>query len=370
MNRLSSIAKLALLTTLAWMAPACANETDCKPNGKIVPYCGLPNPEDLELLPDGRGVIASDMHIERGPKGIEGKPGSLKWFDLETQAVTVLYPSPSAPAGKPDWGDPACPGEIGGALIPHGFHLSRRSSGAWQLLVVNHGVRESVEFFELAGDTGHWTLSWRGCVVPPPPNRLNDVAGLADGSLLVTTMHRLGNVDAKEAVNRAQQGEDTGFLWRWRPGKGLDEQPGSASPRPNGVQVDAEGRYAYLNTAAGGGEVRKIDLALGKVVGRVSVQNPDNSSWTPDGHLLAAGMVPGASQAACFADPAAQCPVSFNVFAIDPATMKAERLYTSTDASPAAGTVALQSGRDLLIGSCFGNRVFAIKGFFASRARP
>jgi SMP-30/gluconolaconase/LRE-like protein len=366
---------LVFLTATAFVLPlsgsvaAPANPSKCAAIGKLVPYCGLSHPEDLEVLPGGAGVITSDMHITRGPAGIVGQPGTLKWVDLKTHAVTVLYPSRAPRAGRPDWGDPACPGEIGAALLPHGIYLSRRRDGAWQLLVVNHGDRESVEFFELSGKDTHWSLRWRGCVVPPPPNRLNDVVALPDGGLLVTTMQRTTGAQAREIPDA--QGKDTGFLWRWTPGKGFSEQAGSASPMPNGVQVDAAGRYAYLNTAANGGDVRKIDLANGMVVGTASVPNPDNSSWARDGRLLVAGIARGVDASICFAMPEAPCPVAFDVYAIDPATMDADQLFAHAGPPFGAATVAVQHGSDLLIGSFVGDRMLAVRGVFnlAGRTR-
>lgn len=364
------LAPLALAALTSWNSAAPAKESDCTATGKLVSYCGLPNPEDLEILPDGNGVLASDMRLTRGPNGLAGQPGSLKWLDPKTRAVTVLYPSKSGPAGRSDWGDPSCPGEIGAALLPHGFHLSRRNGGAWQLLVVNHGGRESVELFELTGKAGRWVLAWRGCVVPPPPNRLNDVVGLPDGSLLVTTMDRAGSSgDSQDVRNRAQQGENTGFLWRWTPGKGLSEEPGSAAPRPNGVQIDAAGRYAFLNTAARGGEVRKLDLATGKVVGAVPVPSPDNASWARDGRLLVTGFDPGTNTSVCFRTPQVPCPAAFSVYALDPVTMRAERLFSHSGLPLGAGTVAVQYGSDMLIGSFAGDRVMAVRDVFKPRRR-
>jgi hypothetical protein len=357
------------LSLMALVPPASAKESGCAAIGKLVPYCGLSHPEDLEVLPGGAGVITSDMHMSRGSSGLVGQPGSLKFLDLKSGAVTALYPSRSTSAGRSTWGDPNCPGEIGAVLLPHGIHLSRRNDGAWQLLVVNHGGRESVEFFELTGSDKSWSLSWRGCVIPPAPNRLNDVVGLADGSLLVTTMDRLGNQPTQEARDRALQGENTGFLWRWTPGKGLSEQPGSAAPRPNGVQIDAAGRYAYLSTATKGGEVRKIDLVRGEVVGAVLVPHPDNSAWASDGRLLVAGVAANAEATACFAAPEEPCPVAFEVHAIDPATMRGERLFAHSGPPMGAATVAVQHGPDLLIGSFVGDRILAVRDLFVPGSR-
>ena len=358
---------IATLVLAAAAAAPAKTSRECGKSGDVVSYCGLPKPEDLEVLPAGKGVLASELGIRKGPSGPLPRAGSLKWLDPKTGVVTVLYPSASNAPGKNDWGDPTCSDEIGASLMPHGIHLSQRHDGAWQLLVVNHGARESVEFFELARKDRGWSLRWRGCVIPPSPNRLNDVVGLPDGDLLVTTMHRLEGSAEANLGERVRRGENTGFLWRWSSRKGFAEQPGSASPRPNGVQIDAAGRYAYINTSAGGGEVRKLDLTTGAVVGAVSLSKPDNSSWTSDGRLLVTGMTPEASPAACFATPEAACPAAFNVYALDPQSMRAELLFEHAGPPLGAATVAVQYGSDLLIGSLFGDQVMAVRRVFNDR---
>src|SRR5262249_33917607 len=114
----------SLIIVLMFHISATQAETDCVAIGNLVPYCGLPFPEDIEARRGGGGVIASDMHIEMSPAGITGLPGTLKWFNPKTRAITVLYPSasPTPPHGRSDWGDASCPGEIGAALLPHGLH--------------------------------------------------------------------------------------------------------------------------------------------------------------------------------------------------------------------------------------------------------
>lgn len=365
---------LALLAgmAIAWSAAmadpvAPASRPECRPVDNLVPYCGVPMPEDLEQVPGGHSVIASDIHLKAGPAGLEPQPGVLRRIDLDTGAVEPLYPAAAGSPGKSDWGDPACPGEIGADLLPHGIHLSRRRGGAWQLLAVNHGARESVEFFELASRKGRWTLRWRGCVVVPASSHLNDVAALPDGGFLVSTMHMGGNAETREAAAKAARGENTGFLWRWTPGKGIVREPGSDSPMPNGVQVDATGRHAYINTASRGGEIRKLDLATGQVVGTVAVPNPDNASWMADGRLLVAGVAAGPKPMACFRDPAAPCPFASEAYAVDVRAMTAERIFGHAGAPLNAATVAVQVGADLLVGSCFGDSFVAVRGVFRPR---
>jgi len=343
---------------------ASASPESCKLTGELRPYCGVPFPEDLEPIPGTHSVIASDMHLKAGPTGIEPQPGVLKLVDLENGMVTPLYPAVSTARGRLGWGDPACTQEIGKALLPHGIHLSRRQDGAWQLLVVNHGSRESVEFLELLPRGKRWFARWRGCVVAPASSHLNDVAALPGGGFLVSTMHMGNSAATREAASRAAKGENTGFLWRWSPGSMIARQPGSDTPMPNGVQVDHAGRYAYINTASQGGDVRKLDLASGQVVATVAVPNPDNASWTMTGRLLVGGVAAGPKPMACFVDPAAPCPVPSEVYEIDVKAMTAQRIFAHTGAPLNAATVAVQADDDLLIGSCFGNSFVAVKGVF------
>ncbi len=85
---------------------------------------------------------------------------------------------------RKDWGDPACPGLVGDMLVPHGISLAKRSGGAMELYVVNHGGRQSMEMFELKPEAGSWSLVWHGCV--PATQEYNDVAALPDGGFIAT----------------------------------------------------------------------------------------------------------------------------------------------------------------------------------------
>ena len=356
-------ALLAPAVQAAEPAPAArdhALDASCMAKDGLRPICGVPFPEDVEPVPGTTSVIASDMHLHMGPAGIEQQPGVLKRVDLRTAKVSPLYPAPLMLPGRPDWGDPACPGEIGAKLLPHGINLSRRTDGAWQLLVVNHGSRESVEVFELVRVRHDWALRWRGCAVAPASSHLNDVAALPGGGFLVTTMHMGRNDETRAAAVKAANGENTGFLWRWEPGKAFVRQPGSDAPMPNGVQTDAFGRFAYINTASRGGDVRKLDLASGQIVGSVVVPNPDNASWTRDGRLLVAGVAAGPKPMVCFNKPEAPCPFASEVYAINVAVMPARRLFAYKGAPVNAATVAVQFGNSLLIGSAFGDSIVEV----------
>lgn len=346
----------AAVGVIAFPAGAEAPSTGSCParQGNLVTYCGMATPEDIEVLPDRSGVIVSDMGTRRGANGLEGGPGPLHMLDLKSGRVTQLDP---LPGGNNDWGDPACPGALGPAMNAHGIHLSRRSDGKWQVLVVNHANRESVEFFELARGKAGWGLRWRGCAVTPAGSRLNDVAALPGGGFLVTHMG--------PRTADGSRGENLGWLWRWTRGQGFSEQPGSRVPRPNGIAIDRAGKFAFINSGVNGGEVWKLDLKAATIVGKVAVSKADNSAWSRDGRLLVTGITAEGSSGPCFVNPRTPCGAPFEVFAIDPATLHSERIFAHTGGPVGGGTVAVQFGNDMLVGSFSGDRILRVTDQFA-----
>src|SRR5579862_4146809 len=106
----------------------------CGVHGDIEVLCGTRSPEDLELTPDGKFLIATQF-VNLGRTGTAGFGMAL--YDLAKKTFTRM-----AVTDQPDksWGDPACPGPIGDALVSHGESLAKRRNGAWALYVVNHGA--------------------------------------------------------------------------------------------------------------------------------------------------------------------------------------------------------------------------------------
>ena len=180
--------RLAGLLLLAHAGVAAAQEiTDCDAHDGLEPLCGVRGSEDLEVLPGGGQLIVSESRVQFDAEGrMHWLPSGLARLDLGTRQPQPLYPAPGSAHPVDHWGDADCKGEIGAALSPHGMQLSRRADGRWQLLVVNHGGRESVEIFELLGRGARASLAWRGCVLAPPHAFLNDVAALAAGGFVVT----------------------------------------------------------------------------------------------------------------------------------------------------------------------------------------
>src|SRR5579872_6413269 len=189
--------------------PAGPPLASCGVHGDIEVLCGTRSPEDLELTPDGKYLIATQF-VNQGrnttPPGL-----GMALFDLQKKTFTKM-----AVTDAPDksWGDAACPGPIGDALVSHGESLAKRKNGAWALYVVNHGGRQSIEMYELKKASGGWVLVWRGCEVAA--HDYNDVAILPDGGLVGTYPTGLNNGGQGGPFS----GGVTGYVARWEPGKG------------------------------------------------------------------------------------------------------------------------------------------------------
>jgi SMP-30/Gluconolactonase/LRE-like region len=350
----SSPCMIALLLVCAASAqqsttqPAAPALMECGVHGDIEILCGTNSPEDLELTPDGKYLIATQF-INQGRAGAAG--GGMEIFDLAKKTFSRM-----AETAEPDksWGDPACPGPIGDALVSHGSSLAKRSNGVWELYVVNHGERQSIEMFELRPASGTWTLVWHGCEIAL--HDYNDVAILPDGGFAGTYPSGL----SAGRTGTAPDGGATGYVARWTPGKRESEIPGTRMRGPNGVVVSADGRYMYVNEFPAR-QVHKYDLDSGQEIGSIKVDFlPDNLTWTKEGHLLAAG-VKGA-RGDCPEGSGRPCIQGFGIAEIDPAKMLARTIFDSANWDPliSSVSVALKVGGDLYVGAFRGDRIIKI----------
>lgn len=338
----------------AFLAVAVAQQAgpplmECGTRGDMDILCGTHSPEDLELTPDGKFLIVGQF--VNGRDGNEG--AGLVLFDLakKTFEKMTVWDDP-----RKDWGDPACQGNPGPALVPHGISLAPRAGTKnMQLYVVNHGGRQSMEMYELRrGDAG-WELAWHGCVVSK--QEFNDVAALPDGGFIATQPLALRTPGDKSSV---VGGQPTGYVARWSAEKGFTELPDTRMGYPNGVLVSHDGRYMYVN-AWTQREVRKYDLSSGKQTGAVKLGfMPDNITWEDsrkDGRILAAGVA--GTRGECPAESGAPCIQGFGVAEIDPGKMGSRSVVDwQGKASPIGGvSVALRVDGSIYLGAFQGDRI-------------
>ncbi|HTO69503.1 MAG TPA: hypothetical protein VMR31_06545 [Myxococcota bacterium] len=346
----------AALGALLFGALACARPrepiTDCNAVGGARPVCGFHNPEDLALLPGGRALVASQLGSIDG-----SKPGSLVFYDLATDAISPAFPTAEAAqaAPSPGWGDPHCPGPPGVAFDPHGIDLALRPDGARVLLAVNHGGRESIELFELAGAPDAPALHWRGCAVAPDDASLNAVAGLPDGGLVTTKMTSRTHPVLSLLAGLLRL--PTGCVLEWQPATGFRELAGTGGSGPNGVAVSRDGEVLYVDEYFSD-QVRKIARRTGELLDWVEVASPDNIHWTPQGFLLVASHnAPFLDIFACADLERGQCPFYFSVLAVEPKRLVLTTIYENGGPPMGAGTVAVRAGDEIFVGTFAGDRI-------------
>src|ERR1700685_770350 len=93
--------------------PAAPPLMACGVHGDIEVLCGARSPEDLELTPDGKYLIATEF-VNLGRSGTAGAGMAL--YDLAKKTFSKM-----AVTDEPDkaWGDASCPGPIGDGLVSH-----------------------------------------------------------------------------------------------------------------------------------------------------------------------------------------------------------------------------------------------------------
>jgi hypothetical protein len=311
---------------------------DCGQQGAVQVVCGTRAPEDFEITPDDSYLVVAKMG--------RGEDQALDIFNLQTGQFTAL---PLSAEKLPGWGDPACTESLDIRVGAHGLSLSQRSSGEWQLYVVNHLERESMEMFELLPDGDAWQLVWHGCVLADKP--YNDVAALADGSFVATRPQAI-----QQEGQNLFAGEPSGNVAIWRAGSGEQVLPGSDYAYPNGVLVSGDGTTAYISGWTSS-SFHRYDLNQQRETGRIELGfMPDNLTWTPRGTILAAG-IKGVS-GNCPAESAVPCIQSAMVAEVNPQTLQMEMVFDSAGQALISGTsVAIEADGNFYIGSFQGNRL-------------
>lgn len=329
------------LVILAQGPPPAAAVPPCVQEGNTQYVCGQSAPEDLVVVPGGEWVVAT----------VFARPGGIRVINVRDKVTTTVYPSPTAKDQFDSKTYSTCPGapdaEQKAYMQTHGVAIREGANSQHTLYVVHHGKRESIEVFQMDARTRPPVLTWIGCAVAPEPIGLNEVLPLPDGGFISTDFMARG-IDAG-ARGRAMAGENNGALWEWHTGKGWAKIPGSEASAPNGLEISKDGKTLYVATWGDQGFFR---LSLG--------QNPpkrdnvplgfraDNVRWAPDGTLLVTGQFMGQ-------------PATTNIVKIHPDTLKVTEIVKRPNTPEFSnGTVAVQVGKELWVGTFRGDRLAVI----------
>ena len=331
---------IACALLLGTVGPKAAS---CDPVGNIRFICDQLGPEDLLLVPGGAWVLSSGYPAN----------GAIHLISVRDRTTTVLFPTDS-PRVRPDTKTyNSCPGPIDlsarDKFQAHGLYLRPGRSSVHTLYVVHHGTRESIEVFEFDGRTKAPTLTWVGCAVAPEPIWLNSVVGLPDGGFVTTNFapHQPDESARAKMMARMRAGENVGEVWEWHTTTGWKVVPGSEVAGPNGLEISKDGKWLYIGAwgnqavvklSRGQSPVKKESVAVGFRV--------DNVRMAPDGSLLAAGQGGTAPSQ------------TSHVAKVDLTAMKSRELvrYPFSDTF-SMGTVAIQVGREIWVGSVRGDRI-------------
>ncbi len=352
-----TVAFSCALTACATSAPQSrpSATANCQPYENTQPICEFSNPEDLALVPGSSTLIVSEFGDFHGTQ-----PGALVFYDYATQQRRTAYDGRDTRTPDQVWGDASCLAPPGEVFSPHGIDLSRRADGRWQLLVVQHGGRESVEFFELTGVVGYPRLIWRGCAIAPAKASLNSVAATDEGSIFVTNMQ---STDSSWQDDMATPELASGRVYRWHSTTGFEELPGSRGVMPNGIAAKRDGSAIFV-AYSGENRIKKLDGNSGAVLAEETVPAVDNVKWSADGSTLVAASFTGTQDsavfAACTSSTVGVCPVDFAIVALAPATLATQILFENGAAPMGAGTVGLKVGSELFIGTFSGNRILRV----------
>ena len=333
------------LTVVAQAPPPPPPMNDCATaaSGNLKLICNQQAPEDLVVVPGGQWVVASAF-----------SGSGVNLIRARDMVSVKAYPTVGARRRIDEKKYPACPGPPdtvpNARFSTHGLWLQPGPATVHTLYVVGHGTRESVEVFELDTKPSTPIVTWVGCVIAPEPIGLNSVRGLPDGGLIATNF--LARNISPEGRLRMLDGEKNGELWEWHAAGGWKKVPGSEAAGANGIEISNDGKWYYV-AAWGSQSFFRLSRGTAAPV-RDEIRlgfRVDNIRWGKDGSLYAAGQtgsreVPDTSSV---------------VVKINPDTLAVREVYRrSDDATFRAGTVAVEVGDSLWVGSYQGDRIAVI----------
>jgi hypothetical protein len=321
----------------------------CAPSGGLAFVCGVPNPEDLVLVPNTRWLIASGM-----------APGSgLHLVDTRAKTVRNLYAAgaPKTRADRTKFG--SCPGPLDPAkAVLHGLSLRPAQNGLYTVYATNHGGRQSIEVFELDARAAAPSATWVGCVLMPDGLEANSVAAFTDGTLLATVLIMPGKSFADAFAGRI-----TGAVYMWTPGSaGFKALPGTELSANNGIETSPDDREFFVVSTTTKRIVAFARSDPGKPLrsAQLAEFGPDNVRWTSDNRLITAGMID--NEPACGGAPKTEdgirCARGYVAATIDPKTMVVKELARGPATPAYTGTaIAMQVGDELWLGSFNADRL-------------
>ena len=318
----------------------------CESNAELSVYCDFMNPEDLALTPDKKFLIVAEFG-GMAPL-VEMTSGKLSFFNLKEKTKINANIS----FGKSEWGSKDCSRSSDVPFGPHGIDLIQRDDGRFQLAVVSHHPKESIEMFELIENDG-WMLEWKGCIDVDGQYYFNDVSLDTTGNFYATHMfdsdfsliRGLWNVFAKS---------DTGFVVKWNTDDSFENLAFTSGSFPNGIALDQNNNNLIVNYNLGDKSIL-FNLATEESLKVFEYNSPDNViikdgyAWIAN-HDHTVGESLGCGEMIT-------CPLPFSINKLSLLDFSLINSYKFESKNMGIGTVGLPHDGSLWIGSYKSDRL-------------
>jgi hypothetical protein len=321
---------------------------NCAPYGALKFVCGPEAAEDLLRIGNSPWLVASGL--------AEGAAsGQLVLINSGDKTWANVYPASDAAA--PDAKRfPECHAPPDAAKFSaHGLALRTLDAGRQELLVVNHGGREAIEFFELRTGSDKPSpqrpvVKWTGCVLIPGDVYVNSIVALRDGGFIASHFYSPG----KGGINSVFARQVTGGLLEWHVGKAVTPIPGTELSGANGIAASRDEKVLHV-AAWGTRELVRFERHGDTVTKRVVPLDfaADNLRWSQDGRsILAAGQKFVAREGG----PAGLD--GWSVIRVNPDTLASTVLFDTDAKAPLQGvSSAVEVGDQVWVGTFRGDRV-------------
>lgn len=342
--RIATLLAAGSLFAMPAMTQAPAPVQGCAASDGLQYICGLQAVEDLVQVGSSKWLLGSGL-------GGAGRPGTLVLVDSSAKTGAVIYPAAGAPVAHDARRFAGCAAPPDAKVFnAHGIAIRETGRNRYELLVVNHGGREAIEFFAVDATGDRPGLTWTGCVVMPPDTYMNSLDTLPDGGFVATHFYSPSQGGIGAVFGR----QITGGLMEWHPGGAVTKIPGTEISGANGI-VLADGGRTMLVAAWGTHELVRFERkgdAVTKQVVPVGFAG-DNIRWTSDRKLLVAGQkfrVAGGRPAGTD---------GWAVAVFDPVSLALVRKIKEVDGTAAFQGVssALEVGEEIWVGPYTGDRI-------------
>tara|TARA_B100000925_G_scaffold246961_1_gene197264 strand:- start:352 stop:1239 length:888 start_codon:yes stop_codon:yes gene_type:complete len=278
----------------------------------------------------------------------ENEPGNFAIMELSSNKKII----PKITLEENVWGDKTCSRKDNDGYGPHGIDLVQRDDGKYQIGVVSHFPKESIEMFELKKNNLNWEMIWRGCVNVPDKFYFNDLSLKKDGSFYASHMYKR-NITMNEWLMISLFKNNSGNIVFWKDSSFIEVE-GSEGSSPNGIVLDEDSNTIYVSYNLDD-KVTIFDLSNNSKTNSYFIQSPDNPYITKDSIWLTSLNFQPNDANDCILK--VNCSLPFSIHELDKKTFEVKNIYTFSKTVFGLPTVAVPINEKVYMGSFHADRL-------------